>query len=104
MVESQARPVCLLAGIVSARLLACLPLNLTTAISALLEKIFSCSQFESSPYSSRCCDDRLCLYARPPSPSMQTTSGHAHYGIFFQIKAKSSDVYVTGIRTASHYR
>jgi len=34
----------------------------------------------------------------------QTTSGHAHFGIFFQVKAKESDVYITGIRTASHYR
>ena len=34
----------------------------------------------------------------------QTTSGHAHYGIFFEVKAKSDDVYITGVRTASHYR
>lgn len=34
----------------------------------------------------------------------QTTSGHAHFGIFFQVKAKENDVYITGLRTASHYR
>ena len=34
----------------------------------------------------------------------QTTSGHAHFGVFFEVAAKESDVYITGIRTASHYR
>mmetsp|Transcript_4402 Transcript_4402/g.10594 ORF Transcript_4402/g.10594 Transcript_4402/m.10594 type:complete len:638 (-) Transcript_4402:126-2039(-) len=34
----------------------------------------------------------------------QTTSGHAHYGIFFDVEAKASDVYITAIRTASHFR
>ena len=34
----------------------------------------------------------------------QTTSGHAHHGVFFQVQAKDADVYITGVRTASHYR
>jgi len=34
----------------------------------------------------------------------QTTTGHAHFGVFFQVTAKDSDVYITGIRTGSHYR
>jgi len=34
----------------------------------------------------------------------QTTSGHTHHGIFFQLEAKEEDVFITGIRTAAHYR
>ena len=26
----------------------------------------------------------------------QTTSGHAHFGIFFEVKAKDTDVFITG--------
>jgi len=34
----------------------------------------------------------------------QTTSGHAHYGVFFDVEAKEADLFVTGLRTASHFR
>uniref|UniRef100_A0A7S4K7J3 WW domain-containing protein n=1 Tax=Guillardia theta TaxID=55529 RepID=A0A7S4K7J3_GUITH len=32
----------------------------------------------------------------------QKTTGHAHNGIFFEVQAKSADVYITGVRTGSH--
>jgi hypothetical protein len=34
----------------------------------------------------------------------QHTTGHAHYGCFFQVDAKDEDVWIIGIRTGAHYR